>query len=121
MKGSAGLEHSKAYCEFLKICYENDVIPNSCKVKLNAKPCPSNVIAKLRAQNIREASKKELELAIKTQELVTRETSWSEQNCLKHTEDEGQEEEINQGSRSVEKLAACAASTHQTRGRTPAP
>ena len=71
MKGSAGLEHSKACCEFLKICYENDVIPNSCKVKLKAKPCPSDVIAKLRAQNIREASKKELELAIKTQELVT--------------------------------------------------
>ena len=65
------MEHSKACCEFLKICYENDVIPNSCKVKLKAKPCPSDVIAKLRAQNIREASKKELELAIKTQELVT--------------------------------------------------
>ena len=70
MKGSAVLEHSRACCEFLRICHENDVIPNSCRVKIHAKPCLSNVIANLRKQNLREASKKELELAIKTEELV---------------------------------------------------
>ena len=71
MKGSAVLERSKACCEFLKVCLENDVIPNSCKVKINAKPCQSNVIANLRKQNLREASKRELELAIDTEEIVT--------------------------------------------------
>ena len=71
MKGSAVLERSKACCEFLKVCLENDVIPNSCKVKINAKPCQSNVIANLRKQNLREASKRELELAISTEEMVT--------------------------------------------------
>ena len=71
MKGSAVLERSKACCEFLKVCLENDVIPNSCKVKINAKPCQSNVIANLRKQNLREASKIELELAIDTEEIVT--------------------------------------------------
>ena len=70
MKGSAALEHSRACCEFLKFCHENDVIPNSCKVKIHAKPFQSNVIANLRKQNLREASKKELELAIKTEELI---------------------------------------------------
>ena len=70
MKGSAVLERSKACCEFLKVCLENDVIPNSCKVKINAKPCQSNVIANLRKQNLREASKRELELAIQAQQLV---------------------------------------------------
>ena len=54
-------------------------------------------------------------------EVQLKETSWLEQSCLKPTEDEGQEEETNQGSKSVEKLVACAASTLPTQGRTPAP
>ena len=38
MKASSVLERSKACCEFLKDCHENDVLPNSCKVKISAKP-----------------------------------------------------------------------------------
>ena len=70
MKGSAVVEQSRACCQFLKVCQGEDVIPNSCKVKINAKPSQSNVIANLRRQNLREASKKELELAIIAEELV---------------------------------------------------
>ena len=71
MKGSAVVEQSRACCEFLKVCQSEDVIPNSCKVKINTKPAQSNVIAILRKQNLREASKKELELAIRVEELAT--------------------------------------------------
>ena len=69
MKRSAKVEHSRACCEFLKVCQDGDVIPNSCKVRINAKPAPNNVIDLLRKQNLKEASKKELELAIKVEEL----------------------------------------------------
>ena len=71
MKGSAVVEQSRACCEFLKICQTENVIPNSCKVKINTKPVQSNVIAILRKQNLMEASKKELELAIRVEELAT--------------------------------------------------
>ena len=70
IKGSAVLEHSKACYEFLSVCHENGLIPNSCNVKICAKPCKSDVIANLRKQNLREASRRELELAIKAQEMV---------------------------------------------------
>ena len=69
MKRSAKVEHSRACCEFLKVCLDGDVIPNTCKVRINAKQAPNNVIDILRKQNLKEASKKELELAIKVEEL----------------------------------------------------
>ena len=69
MKRSAKVEHSRACCEFLKVCQNGEVIPNTCKVKINAKPAPNNVIDLLRKQNLKEASKKELELAIQIEEL----------------------------------------------------
>ena len=94
MKASAVLEHSKACCEFLKACHENDVLPNSCKVKICAKPSKSNLIEKLRRENIREASIRELELAVRAEELVTENAEEKLKSNLSKLSDKYSEEEL---------------------------
>ena len=63
MKASGEVELSRARCDFLKVCRNEEVIPNSCKVRTKKKNL-SESSQKRREENVQEASVRELELSL---------------------------------------------------------
>ena len=58
------MEQSRARCEFLEVCRNEKVFPNSCKVKMPAKKNRSEASQKKREENVQEASVKELGICL---------------------------------------------------------